>query len=431
MVDYRPTLINSYVNLLYMLGISKTLNTSEHLFYSKKVKVITMSNQQETKSLSQLNIKRVGSSETTQEGSFIEQLKVKERLRYSPTNIKNNNLSLNSLKSLFMNKLLKVRKINLQNLSIHHHHFSTISRHLVANNDKINPYWITGFVDAEGCFSVIIEISNITKWRVKTSFEINLHIKDVDILHKIKSFFGVGAIYLRANKNIAVYRVSKIESLRDIIIPHFKVYSLISQKSIDFYLWCKVIEIISKKEHLSQSGFLTILTYYASINRGISKKVLMYYPHIKPVIRHSVNLPLNLNPYWVSGFVSGDGGFSIIIRPSKSYILKQQVSCRFHIAQHIRDIELMDLFSKFFNCGTVYVRTNSSERCDFVVQDINLLISKIIPHFDIYPILNLKYKDYICFKKALNIIQSKQHLTQEGLDLIKTLILEMNSNRLK
>ena len=265
----------------------------------------------------------------------------------------------------------------------------------------------------------------------KNFIEINLHIKDVDILHKIKSFFGVGAIYLRSDRNIAVYRVSKIESLRDIIIPHFKVYSLISQKSIDFYFWCKVVEIISKKEHLSQSGFLTILSYYASINRGISKKVLMYYPNIKPVIRHSVNLPLNLNPHWVSGFVSGDGGFSIIIRPSNSYILKQQVSCRFHIAQHIRDIELMNLFTKFFNCGTVYVRTNSSERCDFVVQDINLLITKIIPHFDIYPILNLKYKDYICFKKALNIIKSKQHLTQEGLDLIKNLNLEMNSNRLK
>ena len=107
------------------------------------------------------------------------------------------------------------------------------------------------------------------------------------------------------------------------------------------------------------------------------------------------------------------------------------MSCRFHIAQHIRDIELMNLFSKFFNCGTVYTRRNSSERCDFVVQDINMLISKIIPHFDIYPILNLKYKDYICFKKALNIIKSKQHLTQEGLDLIKNLNLEMNSNRLK
>jgi len=91
----------------------------------------------------------------------------------------------------------------------------------------------------------------------------------------------------------------------------------------------------------------------------------------------------------------------------------------------------MNLFSKFFNCGSVYVRLNSSQRCDFVVQDIKLLLNKLIPHFDHYPILNLKYKDYICFKKVLDIIKSKQHLTPEGLDKIKTLNLEMNSNRLK
>ena len=232
-----------------------------------------------------------------------------------------------------------------------------------------------------------------------------------------------------------MYRVSNIQNIINIIIPHFKKYPLISQKSIDFNLWCIVIDMISKKEHLIKSGFLTILTYYAAINRAISKKVLNFYPHIKPVKRTKVELPLTLNPYWVSGFVSGDGGFSIIIRPYNNTILKQaaerRVSCRFHIAQHIKDIELMNLFSKFFNCGTVYERLNSSERCDFVVQDINLLLSNIIPHFYLYPILNLKYQDYICFKKALYIIKSKQHLTQEGLDIIRKLNLEMNSNRLK
>jgi hypothetical protein len=154
-------------------------------------------------------------------------------------------------------------------------------------------------------------------------------------------------------------------------------------------------------------------------------------------------LPLNLNPYWVSGFVSGDGGFSINIRsstPAKalqgvkkardSYKLKKQVTCIFHVAQHNRDIELLKLFSKFFNCGTVYERLNSSKRCDFLVQDINLLITNILPHFNIYPILNIKYEDYICFKKVLEIIQSKQHLTPEGLDKINNLRLEMNLNRL-
>jgi hypothetical protein len=112
---------------------------------------------------------------------------------------------------------------------------------------------------------------------------------------KLNPFFGVGGVYLRANRNIAVYRLSNIESLRDLIIAHFKKYPLISQKSVDFYLWCKVIEIILNKEPLIKSGFLNILTYSAS--KGISKKILIFYPKIKPVLRHKVNLSLNLNPY--------------------------------------------------------------------------------------------------------------------------------------
>ena len=49
--------------------------------------------------------------------------------------------------------------------------------------------WLTGFTDAEGCFSIIIEIKSPLKWKVRMSFEINLHEKDIDILYKIKSFF--------------------------------------------------------------------------------------------------------------------------------------------------------------------------------------------------------------------------------------------------
>jgi LAGLIDADG endonuclease len=438
MVKNRPTLIYSYVNvnLLYMLETSKTLNTIKYLFFSKKVKDITMSNQQVAKIINYFRFLR----------DYTRRVFQIERLKYSPTNSKNINLYLNNLKTLFKNKLINVRLIKLYNLifynylstkinilpiqKIYKKDYNTDSINYYSN--KINPNWITGFIDAEGCFSIIIEISDITKWRVRTSFEINLHIKDVGILYKIQSFFGVGAVYLRGYKNISVYRVSNIEYLRDIIIPHFNKYPLITQKSIDFYLWSKVILIILNKEHLNKSGFLTILTYYASINKGISKKVLKYYPNIKPVKRISFNLPYCLNPFWVSGFVSGDGGFSIIIRSSNSYILKQQISCKFHIAQHIRDIKLMNLFINFFNCGALYVRSNnSSKRCEFVVQEINLLLSKIIPHFDLYPIFNLKNKDYICFKKVLDIIKSNQHLTPEGLDIIKNLKLEMNSNRLK
>ena len=80
----------------------------------------------------------------------------------------------------------------------------------------------------------------------------------------------------------------------------------------------------------------------------------------------------------------------------------------------------------------VNLRSNlSTPRCDFIVQDTSSLLGKIIPHFDIYPLLNLKQEDYICFKQCMSIIELKQHLTRQGLDQIKTLNLQMNSNRLK
>ena len=134
----------------------------------------------------------------------------------------------------------------------------------------------------------------------------------------------------------------------------------------------------------------------------------------------------------MSGFTAGDGGFSIYVRPAKDYVLGEKVYCRFHIAQHSKDLELMQLLVKFFGCGKVEVRSNTSTpRCDFIVQDTSFLLNKIISHFDLYPLLNLKQADFLCFKEALLLIKEKKHLTKEGLEKIKLLNLEMNSNRLR
>ena len=258
-------------------------------------------------------------------------------------------------------------KLNIRNV------YKVLTRKLSIDHleNKLDPDWVTGFVDAEGCFSVIVEISEIFKRKVRISFEINLHEKDKDILYKIKSFFGVGAVYIRSDRKLAVYRVTNVNYIKDIIIPHFTNYPLISKKRIDFLLWSKVVEIILNKDHLTEQGFLNTLSYYAAINKGMSKKVLKDYPNIISANKPIINLPANLNPQWVSGFVAGDGGFSIYIRPAKMNSLSQIVSCRFHIAQHSKDLELMILFTKFFDCGTVALRSNlNTPRCDSMHHSI-------------------------------------------------------------
>jgi len=55
-----------------------------------------------------------------------------------------------------------------------------------------------------------------------------------------------------------------------------------------------VIELILNKDHLKKEGFLKILSYYAAINTGKSKKVLKYYPNIISREKPSTSLPENL-----------------------------------------------------------------------------------------------------------------------------------------
>lgn len=62
------------------------------------------------------------------------------------------------------------------------------------HESDLSPNWITGFSDAEGCFSVILSKRSPLKWRIVVSFEINLHSKDIMILHKIQKYFGVGSV---------------------------------------------------------------------------------------------------------------------------------------------------------------------------------------------------------------------------------------------
>ena len=62
------------------------------------------------------------------------------------------------------------------------------------------------------------------------------------------------------------YRVTALQELTDVIIPHFDRYPLITQKKADFILFKKVIDLMNRKEHLTLEGLQKILAIKASIN---------------------------------------------------------------------------------------------------------------------------------------------------------------------
>ena len=101
---------------------------------------------------------------------------------------------------------------------------------------------------------------------------------------------------------------------------------------------------------------------------------------------------------------------------------------KFQITQNIRDYVLLEKIQKFLNCGSL-IETKSRSAIDFVVYSILDIETKIIPLMKTYPLQGNKNLDFLDFYKAFLLVKNKQHLTTEGLELLKTLKVGMNAGR--
>jgi len=125
----------------------------------------------------------------------------------------------------------------------------------------LNPYYITGFVDGEGSFSVSIsprDFKNV-KWEIRPSFSISQHKRNRSILFKIKDYFQCGTIRPNRKDNTYKYEVRSVEELDKKIIPHFKKYPLQTDKKKDFEVFTSIIQIMKEGRHLTKEGLAEII----------------------------------------------------------------------------------------------------------------------------------------------------------------------------
>jgi len=113
-------------------------------------------------------------------------------------------------------------------------------------NNTLNPYYVTGFTDAEGSFLINIQPRSVLNlgYSISLSFKLKLHSKDRELLQRILNFFNVGKIYTRKDGYIE-YIVNPMKDMQ-VIINHFNNYPLISQKFSDYKIFKLVFELIKQ-----------------------------------------------------------------------------------------------------------------------------------------------------------------------------------------
>ena len=168
-----------------------------------------------------------------------------------------------------------------------------------------------------------------------------------------KYFGGVGKIYTRKDGGTVDYNINSVKDIIKYVIPHFDTYPLVTKKKADYLLFREIVILMSKKEHLSNSGLVKIISLKAYLNLGLKGWVADLFANIEPAVRPEIKVPEDLSPYWITGFICAEGCFNIHLYKSAKSKVGYSVGIRFLLTQNNRDSELMCKIKDLFKSGNI------------------------------------------------------------------------------
>ena len=137
----------------------------------------------------------------------------------------------------------------------------------------LNSY-ISGFVDGEGCFCVSFQPGDRHRfgWEVRPSFSVSQNAERAELLYVIQDKWGCGFIRPDRSDKTLKFEVRNVGNLVANVLPHFRMYPLMSSKRADFDRFARVCELVSEGEHLEQKGFEQIVRIAMEMNPSGKRK---------------------------------------------------------------------------------------------------------------------------------------------------------------
>ena len=137
---------------------------------------------------------------------------------------------------------------------------------------RLDPSWLVGFVDGEGCFSVSIHrnrrMQETRGWQLQTAFQVYQHRDGRVILDEIERFFECGRVVAKGpTSNVLTYTVWSLRDLERRIVPFFEQHPL-RLKAGDFFKFAHIVRSMRSKEHLTPTGFSRLATLAYSMNKN-------------------------------------------------------------------------------------------------------------------------------------------------------------------
>jgi len=136
----------------------------------------------------------------------------------------------------------------------------------------------------------------------------------------------------------------------------------------------------------------------------------------------------SLTPDYVSGFIDGEGCFSVSVHPHPTARHGWLVAPCFQAYQHRDNVEILEKLEAFFGCGRIMAKGPSSSVMTYSVYRRSNLESVIVPFFERYPLVSRKHFDFVKWSEVVRLMQRKSHLTEDGFRRVVELAFSMNQH---
>lgn len=116
--------------------------------------------------------------------------------------------------------------------------------------------------------------------------------------------------------------------------------------------------------------------------------------------------------FYISGYVDGEGCFTISISKRPAMKLGWELRPSFSVSQNYDRASVLEMIREYFNCGTIRPdRSDKTVKCE--VRSLPDLVERILPHFVQYPLLSEKQESFSRFRQLVLEMWQGDHLNPE------------------
>jgi LAGLIDADG endonuclease len=224
--------------------------------------------------------------------------------------------------------------LNINKIKIFKRIYTTIREKYKSNVRDLSYAYLIGLIEGDGWVS-------ITKKGKYLTYEVGLelNIRDIQLLYKIKDALGVGSIKTRVRKNsneneinLVRYNIRNKKHLKEIIIPILDKYPMLTNKQYDFLRF--------------RYALLNDIKFYEDLPKYTRPKEAL----------NSVDKILNTSYFsaWLIGFIEAEGCFSVYKPDARSVY-----EASFDIAQ-TNSFEIIQAIKSYLNISANIYKDNTN-----------------------------------------------------------------------